>query len=62
MDEYALKLISNWTHAGNVDTILIELVEELEKDTRKGYFERLESADEIYVVFYMRTIEIFHWL
>lgn len=62
MDEYALKLIGGWAYARNVDTILIESVEELEKDTRKGYFERLKGADEIYVVSYTRTIEILHWL
>lgn len=62
MDEHTLKLISNWAQADNVDTLLICSVEELERDTGKGYFERLVNADKIYVVSYSRTIEILHWL
>ncbi len=61
MDEHALRLISNWAQADNVDILFISTVEELENNTRGG-FGRLENADKIYVVSYSRTIEILHWI
>jgi hypothetical protein len=61
MDEHALKLIDGWARAGNINTLFIESLKELEKDTG-GYLEELQRADKVFVVSYTRTIEILHWL
>lgn len=62
MDEYALKLIDGWARAENINTLFVEALGELEKDTGRGYSDELQRTDKIFVVSYTRTIEILHWL
>lgn len=62
MDEYALKLIDGWAQAENINAVFMESLEKMERDTEERYIEKLQRADELYVISYSRTIEILHWL